>query len=58
MNLFLFIQYIVFRMRNDYNATLKKGKKIARAPPTIQKRKIDKPIFMPPVIIIPPFFVL
>ena len=51
-------------MRNDYNAMLKKGKKIARAPPTIQKRKIDKPIFMPPVVIIPPlviatpFFVL
>ena len=45
-------------MRNDYNATFKKGKKIARSPPTIQKRKIDKPIFMPPIVIIQPFFVL
>ena len=43
-------------MRNDYTP-LKKGKKVQRAPP-IQKRKIQKPIIMPPLVIVPPFFVL
>ena len=48
-------------MRNNgYNTPLyrMKGKKIQRAPPTIQKRKIQKPIIMPPLVIVPPFFVL
>ena len=49
-------------MRNNgYNTPLyrmMKGKKVQRAPPTIQKRKIDKPIIMPPLVIVPPFFVL
>ena len=47
-------------MRNNgYNASLyrmMKGKKIARAPPTIQKRIIQKPIM--PTIVIVPLFVL
>ena len=43
-------------MRNDYNP-IRKAKKVARAPPTIQKRKIQKPIIMPPLVIVP-FFVL
>ena len=43
-------------MRNDYNP-IRKAKKVVRSPPTIQKRKIQKPI-MPPIVIIPPFFVL
>ena len=44
-------------MRNDYNP-IRKAKKVARAPPMIQKRKIQKPIIMPPVVIAAPFFVL
>lgn len=44
-------------MRNDYNP-IRKAKKVARAPPTIKKRKIQKPIVMPPIVIVPPFFVL
>ena len=44
-------------MRNDYTP-IRKAKKVARAPPTIQKRKIQKPIIMPPLVIVPPFFVL
>ena len=43
-------------MRNDYTP-IRKAKKVARAPPTIQKRKIQKPIIMPPLVIVP-FFVL
>ena len=45
-------------MRNDYTPLYRmKGKKVQRAPPMIQKRKIQKPI-MPPLVIVPPFFVL
>ena len=44
-------------MRNDYKP-MKKAKKVARAPPTIQKRKIRKPILTPSVVIAAPFFVL
>ena len=48
-------------MRNDYTP-IRKAKKVARAPPTIQKRKIQKrkiqkPIVMPPIVIVP-YFVL
>jgi hypothetical protein len=50
-------------MRNTgYNTQLyrmMKGKKVQRAPPTIHKRKIEKPIIMPVVIVpIAPFFIL
>ena len=44
-------------MRNDYTP-IRKGQKVARAPPMIQKRKIQKPIVMQPIVIVPPFFVL
>ena len=44
-------------MRYDYTP-IKKGKKVQRAPPQIQKRKIDKPIVMPQLVIATPFFVL
>jgi len=43
-------------MRNDYTP-LKKGKKVVKAVP-IQKRNIQKPIIMPPIVIVLPFFVL
>ena len=45
---------------NSYNAPLyrmMRAKKVQRAPPMIQKRKIQKPILMPPIVIVP-FFVL
>jgi hypothetical protein len=43
-------------MRNDYTP-LKKGKKVVKAVP-VQKHNIQKPIIMPPIVIIPPFFVI
>ena len=45
-------------MRNDYTP-IRKAKKIVRAPP--KKRNIQvskKPIIMPPIVIIRPFFEL
>ena len=44
------------KMRNDYTP-IKKGKKVVKAVP-VQKRNIQKPIFMAPIVIVPPFFVL
>ena len=43
-------------MRNDYTPLYRK-KKVAKAAP-VQKRNIQKPIIMPPIVIVPPFFVL
>ena len=43
-------------MRNDYNP-IRKAKKVAKAVP-MKKRRIQKPILMPPVVIAVPFFQL
>lgn len=46
-------------MRNNYAPLYRmmRAKKVQRAPP-IKKRKIQKPILMPPLVIVQPFFVL
>lgn len=44
-------------MRNDYTQ-LKKGKKVAKAVPIQKRIQIMKPIVMPPIVIVKPFFVL
>ena len=44
-------------MRNDYTA-YKKAKKVAKSPPLQKRIQIRKPIIMPPIVIVPPFFVL
>ena len=44
-------------MRNDYTPSLKKGK-VAKSPPLQKRIQIRKPIIMPPIVIVPPFFVL
>jgi hypothetical protein len=51
-------EIVLFKMRNNYAPLYRmmRAKKVQRAPPTIQKRKIQKPILMPPVIV--QFFVL
>ena len=43
-------------MRNDYTP-LKKRRKVQKAA-AIQKRNIQNPIIMPPIVIVLPFFVL
>jgi hypothetical protein len=46
-------------MRNDYTPLYKmKGKKVAKATPIQKRLQIQKPIIMPPIVIVKPFFVL
>ena len=44
-------------MRNDYNP-IRKAKKVSKAVPMKKRSKIQKPILMPPVVIVRPFFEL
>ena len=46
--------------KNGFNTPLyqMKGKKVVKAVPMKKRIQIQKPIIMPPVIMVPPFFVL